>query len=194
MWVAPGYHLLLGAISFGRSQDSLHLRLSSLSSREFGHMSRGMLHPPPFITASPTAQPIKIALSHLIHRSPPSLQEPSRAGNTRQNCLPVQQLTRTLDLDGGETRIKAHGHTVLLEKNSHNTTQLRFWPSYNLAPAAFTLGNRFSLKCWRPIAGLKVAFRGGVVVTMCLDQFKECPESWCSPGSGYICEGVSRRD
>lgn len=48
MWVAPGYHLLLGAISFGRSQDSLHLRLSSLSSREFGHMSRGMLHLPPF--------------------------------------------------------------------------------------------------------------------------------------------------
>lgn len=90
--------------------------------------------------------------------------------------------------------MKGHEHTEMLEKKPNNATQLRFCPGYNLAPAAFTLGNCFSLKCWQPIAGLKVALRGGGVVAVCLDWLKECLESWCSPGSGYVCKDVSRRD
>lgn len=90
--------------------------------------------------------------------------------------------------------IKKHGHTEMPEKKSNNATQLRFCPGHNLAPAAFTLGNGFSLKCWQPIAGLKVALRGGGVVAMCLDWLKEYPESWCSSGSGYVYKDVSRRD
>lgn len=42
----------------------------------------------------------------LNSQAPPSLLEPSRAVNTRQNCMPVSRTTRTLDLDGGESRNK----------------------------------------------------------------------------------------
>lgn len=85
--------------------------------------------------------------------------------------------------------IKGHGHTEMPEK-SHNATQLRFCPGYNLAPAAFTLGNCFSLKCWQPIAGLKVALRGGGVVAIVLTGLRNAQRA----GSGYVYKAVSRRD